>query len=72
MRRQRGNDHSGQLTLSFSQSTKTASEKVQSPERGHAVVRFVDAATLAVRQDAVRRVQSTGIFTLSHSVQSKK
>jgi hypothetical protein len=71
MRRQRGKDHSGQLTLSFSQATKAATKKVEGPGRAH-VVRFVDAATLAVRQDAVRRVQSTGIFSLCSAIQSKK
>lgn len=49
-----------QLTLDFS-----------APKQGHVAVRsqanvvpFVDAATLAVRKSAIRRVAKSGIFTL--------
>jgi hypothetical protein len=57
----RPDDSGEQLSLDFA--AKTQKDKnapaVRPPQN---VVPFVDATTLAIRRDAVRRVRSSGIF----------
>ena len=42
-------------------------EQASSPKCGSSIVRFVDAETRAVRQNAIERVKISGIFELPKS-----
>lgn len=73
MARRRSKDTSGQLSLGLASresGTVTKVERVENVQR-NSVVRFVDGATMAARQDAIRRVRAAGIFQI-HSPPGKK
>jgi hypothetical protein len=59
--------HASQLDLDLS----GVPPKKEPPKLSGTVVPFLDAATLAVRRDAVRRVATTGIFALDPRLQKK-
>jgi hypothetical protein len=56
-------DESRQLCLDFGARNEPTAFDSQ-PARGPRVVSFVDATTLALRREAIRRVRQSGIFSI--------
>lgn len=65
MAKRKGDD--GQIAINFSQSyLRSPSTPLSSKDQGNSVVvRFVDRRTAAVREEAVKRVRSNGIFRVT-------
>lgn len=70
MRRPKGDDPSRQLSLSLNTPTKKSIKDERCAKAS--VIPFMDAATISIRQDALRRVRNNGIFNLSSSTVPKK
>ena len=61
----KSDDSTRQLAFDFSNTMNPGAEtNLPATQEPANVVSFVDAATLAVRRDAIKRVQASGIFAL--------
>lgn len=61
-----------QLSLDLSPPKEGGKPLVQSAPATSSVVRFVDASTVALRQEAVRRVREAAIFALPSSLDRRR